>query len=144
MSYSVKKTTNNGYRCSCCTHQWDDTEWYDDRVEALAQCPITHVGQPEYELVAVEVIDGSNGDTIAEGTLTWHGTRSQKYQFERWYGHVDGIAFDEVRGGNQGETWAQLIVRVNTERAAQKVADAERVLAAAQRDLDAARTAAQS
>ena len=134
MSYSVTTTRNNGYRCGCCHRSWDSTDWIEDRAEALEQVP-TGYGDPELE--SVEVRDGATGEIIAEGSLEHAGGRAEAYSFSRWYGHVDGVKFESTEGGEPGETWAQILERIEVRRREREIAKATAEIEASQKRLAA-------
>jgi len=126
VAFHVETTRNNGYRCSCCRRTWTDDAWFEDRAEALAEVPKTcPVG--EYELEKIEVRDGASGEVIASAKLTWAGGRSERYQYQRWAGFIDGVLFEEIKGGQPGESWSDTTARVRREavEAKLKVAEAE-------------------
>jgi len=143
MSFQVTETHNNGYRCGCC-HWSDDRapKWYESREEALEQVPRTMPGETEWGgLESIEVIDGSTGETIAEGRLSWpigYG-KSANYQATRWYGWIDPgddqplIHFEDFKG--PGETWEDSINILKEKHRALKEREAQRKLEEAQREL---------
>lgn len=139
MSYHVETETNNGYRCSCCRHTYDHSYWVSDRDEALAAVPLVHEGGG-YEVESVTVTDGATGQVIAIGRLEWAGGRGNRYQVDRWHGHVDGRAFEDLHGVRPGETWAQATARIRGEVAALRPEEAAIELRRAQAELTKAET----
>jgi hypothetical protein len=83
MAYVVTRSASNGYRCVCCKHTTEDVEWLEDRESALAQVPRTHSSSSFYELLSVEVRDGSTGEVIAFAELEYLGTRAESYRNEQ-------------------------------------------------------------
>lgn len=117
MSFLVKKTFNNGYRC-CCHTTWEKESWIDDRNEALAEVPreLYRTKNGDIELEEIEVIDGPLGRVIACGRLEWPAWKGYKYSVSYWHGFDDDGPFESVIGGNPGESWTALIGRLNKER----------------------------
>lgn len=134
MPYFVKSCTNNGYRCSCCHESWEEVTQVDDRTVALAEVPT----QYERERERVEVVDGTTGKVIAEGRLVWTGGKSIRYSHYHWFGHVDGVPFDDIHGLREGEsTWEDVCKRVAREADEQKLKQLETEAAAKQKEIDA-------
>lgn len=143
MSFQVIETHNNGYRCGCCHQSWDhDPEWFDSREEALEKIPRTMPVETEWGgLERIEVIDGSTGETIAEGRLEWpfgYG-KSANYQASHWYGWIEPeedqprIYFEDFKG--PGETWEASVDILKENHRALKEREAQRKLEEAQREL---------
>lgn len=101
MAFFVKITWGNGYRCSCCRRSRTSDHWVESLEEALSEVPTempiwTDFGGLEH----VEVIDGSNQDTIASASISYPmGTRSAPYSYTRWSGYKDGEWFDTIIQG---------------------------------------------
>lgn len=136
MSYCISKTTGNGYRCACCRRTYDHTEWVDDRAEAIAMVPTAHQGNSDWELVHVEVRDGATGAVIAEGKLRYASSRAEAYRIQCWSGHVEGVRFEEIRGGQPGESWVDIVARMVCEAAEKKLAAAKATANAAAAEVE--------
>lgn len=115
MAYLVTKRINNGYHC-CCHQSWEeDADWIQDRAEALAKVPTLHPGISDGELEEITVTDGQTTEVIAYGKLEWAPRRIDCYRLWHWSGCVDGKPFDQVVGGQPGESWSDLIARRDRE-----------------------------
>jgi len=119
MPYLVEKVTHNGYRCSCCGHESEYSDWVDDREDALAKVPTEFPEENEWGgLKSVSVTDGATREEIARGELIWstgYG-RYSGYDYTRWTGHIDGEPFDIIksRGGEviTDKTWGECMEEV--------------------------------
>jgi len=131
VAYHVEKTINNGYRCGCCHRDWIEDAWFEDRAEALAEVPRSH-DSGDFELEKIEVRDSASGAIIASAQLVWCGGRSERYRYQRWSGIIDGECFEELRGGQSGDAWSDIVARVQHEAAEAKLKDAEAKLKAAE------------
>ena len=76
--------------------------------------------------VGITIEDGSNGQLIAEAKLDW---LSRDYDHFCWSGQVEGMPFEIVVGGNEGESWADLKTRL-------RKANDELLIAQKQAELD--------
>jgi len=116
MSYMVRLTYYNGYRCICCKHTYEPSDqWFEDREKALsyAKPPDEGTEGGEFQMCEVLVIDGSTGAEIAFMKLDYVGPRNARYKYSCWRGHVDGGPFEQVEGpGTEGKTWAQVQVEI--------------------------------
>ena len=102
MSYQVTKSYFNGYRCSCCTSTWDRSpKWTDDLAKALAEVP-TEMPEQDSDggLKSVEVTDGSTGQVIARGEVSWpNWGRSSLYSYTHWWGYTPEGSFEVIVDG---------------------------------------------
>jgi len=142
VAYIVTKESSNGYRCSCCRHSWEDTDWYDTLEEALEALPVEMIATGDYELTEVEIKDGATGEVVAWGRMDWstgYGKYSG-YKYTRWSGYrPDTGEFDyiEDQGGKAvtDKTWNELMAEMKKEKAEKDLGEARRKMAAAQRDI---------
>ena len=153
MAFHIKTTVSNGYRCSCCSRTWDNTDWADTLEEALEQVPIELVdGEPhpfngDVEITEVSVIDGSTGDTVAWATARWSSgyEKYSGYNYTCWSGYrPDTGRFEAVynRGGKkQDESWAEVTDRLREQRRLKDLQKAEKDLASAKSRIAALKAA---
>ena len=110
MSFLVKKAFYNDYRCCCYSSWYDDEEWLVSKEEALAQVPKS---LPSSCLEFIQVVDGSTGEVIAEANLDWPKLgRSYYYRYSRWFGHIEGVYFEEITSGDvviSDRDWSQIL-----------------------------------
>lgn len=143
MSFLVKKTHHNGYRC-CCARDWeDDGEWFDAREEALAQIP-REIPKDDGDggLKSVVVVDGSTGKEIASVSLDWSSGygRGSGYQATLWSGWIEPggdeaqIHLHEFKG--PGETWSESIDIIREKDRVRREKEATQKLEAAQKELE--------
>ncbi len=139
MAYHIEKTFSNGYRCSCCQRTWETSDWIQDRQEALMQVPKTAYRSEnggDVELLEISVRDGESGDMVASGSLIWCGGRSVRYHTQRWSGFIDDNSFEELRGGQPGETWQQIVAREEKTVLEQKLKAAEEKAKVAEKEAE--------
>lgn len=150
MSYLIKKTWSNGYRCGCChaSHECDD-QWVDTLEEAMALIPDepfndhAEWGGP----LSIAIFDGNNhGIQVGEGKITWPtgGERGTQYQYTRWSGFrtkPDGTVdrFEQVyhQGTLIEDPWGDVVRRVREKKHQRDLEKAQQEMAAAQAKLDA-------
>lgn len=140
MAFSITKTTHNGYRCGCCREEsTNPPTWVPTLEEALSHLPLTM--PPESEdggLYAVEIVDGTTGEKVAWGHLSWSSGygKYSAYLFSRWSGyHPDTGAFEvlQSRDGQDltGKTWTEVLDGLRQEYRAQQQEEAQRAADAA-------------
>jgi len=143
MSYILTKTTANGYRCSCCTDNWEDTEWYDTLEEALAEIPTTSIPcTADFETTAIEIKNGATGEVVAWAKMEW-STGFGKYSgsdFTRWHGETDPITSFEIIHNKQGvaitnKTWEQCLDELRREYGERKLKEYKQEVARMVTDL---------
>ena len=140
--FYVKTTRNNGYRCGCCIQTWTNTEKYEDREGALAQFPLTIQDEEFNEIEAMEIEDGSTGETIAWGRIedtSGHYAYSC-YTYMRWVGfHPDHGDVEHIKGNGDptGKTWEECVAEVKAKGDKEKRRKAEAKLKEAQATLSA-------
>jgi hypothetical protein len=138
MSYQVTKTRSNGYRCSCCRHDWEESEWYETLEEALAELP-TSIYVGDGETTEIEIIDGSTGEKVAWGTALWSTgyERYSGYNFTNWRGYrPDTGAFSVVYDRNGKEidrTWEDVTAELREDQRRKELSQAQRDLEDAQK-----------
>lgn len=154
MAFLVKKAHHNGYRCSCCTQTWEAGEWVQDREVALEQvCPDMPAENEWGGLKSVTVTDGSTGEVVAQGTLSWPPgyQRGTPYTYTRWSGHVGAEAFDVVVKGSRGmdddgnwedytpleKSWSDILDELAEADRQRRLKKAEADLKRAQQDIEA-------
>ena len=141
MSYCVTKKYSNGYRCSCCTSEWSDTDWWDDLKDALEEVPTEPLSTWASELLEVEIKDGTTGDLVAWGhlTATTGFGKYSGYKASRWKGHRPDIGdFDVINGSDdlvKGRTWEEILEFLQREKHEQDLKKAQRDLEVAQKRL---------
>ena len=141
MSYLVETTRGNGYRCSCCSHETTDSEWYDELEDALAELP-TVISTGDWEITEVEITDGSTQEIVAWGRATWSTgyERYSGYNYPRWHGNrPDTGEFDLVldRDGREiDKTWAELLHELKEKKLQKDLEKAQSDLEEAQRRLE--------
>ena len=87
MSYHIKETWFNGYRCTCCTYTRTTERWVDTTEQALAELPTEFPVEHEYGgMINVTVIDGSTGKKVAESDVSWPPVygRGDGYTHTQW------------------------------------------------------------
>ena len=136
MSFHVTKTWNNGYLCLCCHRTWETSDWHDDLEDALTEVP---TDMPEVDrtfdmhLQGIKVIDGSSGEEVASGTLTWpYLGQDYTYRYKRWFGFTPEGWFDIIHQGSTpvtDRTWDEILEGLRQEKA-------ERDLRKAQNELE--------
>lgn len=125
MSYQVTKSYGNGYRCPCCTGTWSGSpKWIDDLAEALAEVPKERPEQTEDGgLHSVEVTDGSTGEVIARGEVSWpNWGRGFFYSYTRWWGYTPEGSFETIFEGTRGKvvtdrTWDEILDEAKKKKA---------------------------
>lgn len=123
--YKVVTINNNGYRC-CCSCHFDNQEFYSSLEEALERVPTQHPQGNDFgELEEIYVYDMVKLDSgkieekeIASGQLVW---LSSRYSVQRWFGHKNGVPFEEIKGLTPeeiklNETWEQIQSRFKREK----------------------------
>jgi len=152
MSYLIKKTFWNGYRCGCCHQKFEPEETWTESLEAaMAVIPEEQPEQGDFGgLFEVQVFDGSNNGTeIGSGKLSWPQGCGKRASYARtnWYGFrtlPDGTveSFDKIYGNKEteDETWNQIIERLREKHNQRQVAQAQAALEAAQQKLDSLET----
>jgi hypothetical protein len=149
MAFHVTVSYSNGYRCSCCSQTWDNTEWCDTLEEALTQIPTELVdGQPhsfngDAEILSIKVVDGATAEKVAWGSVHWsqgYGKYSG-YKYTCWSGYrPDTGAFEAVYdGGRQriGRSWHEVTEELRLGQRVKDLTAAERELAEAQKKVTA-------
>ncbi len=119
MSYIVKTTLSNAYRCACCYCDSTREEKLTSKEEALER--ITRIFDEKagyfedlgklYEIVKVIVIDAETDKQIAWAELDWPkiGPRGVGYTYYRWHGEIEGEKFEDIHGTNiKGKTWEEV------------------------------------
>lgn len=96
MSYLVKKTFFNGYRCGCCMTTEDSVDTCQTLEEALQHFP-QGADINKLELLKIKIVENSSGQKIAWGRLEWplsgHHTENSA---TRWHGFNGTTAFDSA------------------------------------------------
>lgn len=141
MAYSIVITKDNGYRCSCCRHEYTRSPiWVDTLEEALKHIP--HTGLPERDdfdgggPCSVDVFDGT-GEKVAWG---WHQFstgfgRYSAYRYQKWAGfRPDCGSFTLVFEGTTptSKTWEQVTAELAEEKRLADLKKAEQDLLNAQ------------
>jgi hypothetical protein len=144
--YVITTITNNGYRCGCCSHTNDDVDYVETLEDALARMPTSVAAATAgNDTLSVEIRDGASGETIAEGTLTWYGSRSNGYRPTRWYGYTPDGKFDDFDGALEveglRETWAQVTFRLDADSRKRQAEKLEAEIKQKQTELDRLRQA---
>ena len=120
MAFHVEIEDRNDYRCGCCFRSWTRSDtWKDTLEEALVEFPTEFPKEGEFGgLHSITVTDGSSGEKVAWGEITWpegYG-RGAQYALTRWSGfRPDQGAFETIIEGSSGEvvpmagSWSELL-----------------------------------
>jgi hypothetical protein len=145
--YVITTVTNNGYRCGCCSHTDDDVDYVETLEDALARMPasVAAATAAHADTLGVEIRDGASGETVAEGSLTWYGGRSNGYRPTRWHGYTPDGKFDDYDGALEvngvRETWAQVSARLDADKRKRDAEKLEAEIKQKQSELDRLRQA---
>lgn len=146
MAYQIEITYSNGYRCGCCSHDWEYNEEAETLEEALAFVPIELVdGEPlqfngDMEVTKVSILD-PEGEEIANASTWWSSGygRGSGYSYTRWSGYrPDSGSFDVLYDGGRkksDKTWKEAIEELAEKRRQMDLAKAKRDMADAQKRL---------
>ena len=160
MSYQVKTTSYNGYRCSCCERVWESEAWFDQKVEALSRLPREFPVETEYGgIISVVVKDGATGQEIGSSRVTWPFAyqRGDEYKYTCWTLYIpgdddtDSVLLEQIISGRRlsgddeddppalklitDQSWDVICQAISLAAHAAKVKKAEAELAAAQKKL---------
>lgn len=144
--YIVETEWFNGYRCGCCSYPDFETKKYPTLGEALARLPVESPGE-DGGFNSYEVTDGSTGEVVAWSKTSWPTGRTTAYKYTRHHGHHPDLGdFDTIEGPDKivtspedpDKVWANILARVELDRASKRLAGAERQLAEAQENLQVA------
>lgn len=150
MSFLIKKTVSNGYRCGCCHYSYHEKDlWLDDHQAAIDLVPTEKSrSESDSEVEEIRVLDASqNGVEIASATLSWPRGFGigVEYSYSRWFGYKtmpDGSVqtFDNVyyEGKKINTPWDQIIDGLKCKKAQKRVEEATSQLKAAEAELQAA------
>lgn len=144
--YVVTKDMTNGYRCSCCSSSWDDTDWYDTLEEALDELPVEPLSTGDIEMTEVEIKDGSTGEVVAWGKMHWSSGygKYSGYKFTCWTGYrPDTGEFERITDKQgkviEGKTWKQILAELGIEKAQKDFDEATKKVEEAQKALENAK-----
>lgn len=123
MAFCIETRTSNDYRCSCCQHTHDDTEWVES-ADALATLPGEFPVDTEWSSsVFVRVHDGSTGKIVAHSELTWPPglQRGDPYLFTKWSLYIDeetfpgrGKSVEQILQGRRFKREPQTTINIDT------------------------------
>ena len=148
MAYLIEVTYSNGYRCGCCSRDWEYEEEAETLEEALVFVPTELVdGAPlqfngDMEVTEVEVKDKSSGEVIAWARASWsqgYG-RGSGYSYTKWSGYRPDLegGFEVIYDGGRKKidrSWEEVLEEMKEKRRREAEAKAQRDLEDAQKRL---------
>jgi len=114
MGYLVERTVNNGNRCLCCHHSWEQQDEVETYEEALKEVPLFPSKNTVGDIESVKVTDQETGDLIGWASLSFTYERISEH-YEHWVGYREDVGkFDKVFEAHskkplEGISWAEIL-----------------------------------